>query len=323
MNAYSEDLRQKIVEAVHRGTPKSEVARLLGVSLSSVKRYARLAREGKPLAPRKAPGKRPKIGEKARRLLEADLEERPAGTLEERRRFLERVAGVRVSESTVSRMLKRLGWTRKKIDGRERTGRVVEGGLAGADRPRGGRPEAGFRRRVRHAHLVGAALRLGTPGRTGSRAGAAQSRQEHDALGEHDGRRDGPLHGGGRQHDHRGLRGLRRAGAGTGLEARADRGDGQPGRPQGRAGARTRGGERLRAFVLAALLSGPQPHRGGVLEGQDLPAARRGSNTRGAGGGYGASARRGDAPGRTRLLQTLRLRPSGSISMTDAVVVGG
>ena len=65
---YSEDLRQKIVEAVHRGTPKSEIARLLGVSLSSIKRYARLAREGKPLAPRKAPGKRPKIGERARRL---------------------------------------------------------------------------------------------------------------------------------------------------------------------------------------------------------------------------------------------------------------
>jgi len=131
MNAYSEDLRQKIVEAVHRGTPKSEVARLLGVSLSSVKRYARLAREGEPLAPRKAPGKRPKIGERARRLLEADLEERPAGTLEERRRFLERVAGVRVSESTVSRMLKRLGWTRKKDRWARANGTSGRGRLGG------------------------------------------------------------------------------------------------------------------------------------------------------------------------------------------------
>jgi transposase len=131
MNAYSEDLRQKIVEAVHRGTPKSEVARLLGVSLSSVKRYARLAREGKPLAPRKAPGKRPKIGERARRLLEADLEERAAGTLQERRRFLERVAGVRVSESTVSRMLKRLGWTRKKDRWARANGTSGRGRLGG------------------------------------------------------------------------------------------------------------------------------------------------------------------------------------------------
>jgi hypothetical protein len=40
MNAYSEDLRKKIVEALRRGAGKSEAARAFGVSLSSVKRYA-------------------------------------------------------------------------------------------------------------------------------------------------------------------------------------------------------------------------------------------------------------------------------------------
>jgi transposase len=59
------------------------------------------------------------MDETARRLLEADLEERPAATLPQRREYLGRVAGVRVSDSTVSRMLKRLGWSRKK-DGWER-----------------------------------------------------------------------------------------------------------------------------------------------------------------------------------------------------------
>jgi transposase len=93
---------------------KSEAARLFDVSLSSVKRYARLAREGKPLAPKKAPGKRPKVDEGAKRLLEADLEERPTATLLQRCEFLERVCGVRVSEATVSRLLRRLGWTLKK-----------------------------------------------------------------------------------------------------------------------------------------------------------------------------------------------------------------
>ncbi len=44
MNAYSEDLRKKIVEAVERGTPKAEVARDFGVGLSSVKRYVATAR---------------------------------------------------------------------------------------------------------------------------------------------------------------------------------------------------------------------------------------------------------------------------------------
>jgi len=114
MNAYSEDLRKKILGALRRGATKSEAARAFGVSRSSVKRYAKLAEQGLPLAPKRRPGSKPKMGETARRLLETDLEERPAATLSERREFLKKVAGVSVSESTVSRMLKRLGWSRKK-----------------------------------------------------------------------------------------------------------------------------------------------------------------------------------------------------------------
>jgi transposase len=114
MNPYSEDLRKKIIEALRRGTSKSEAARTFGVSRSSVKRYAKLVEEGRSLAPKKRPGSKPKMDERARRLLEADLEERPAATLSERREFLRRVADLSVSESTVSRMLRRLGWSRKK-----------------------------------------------------------------------------------------------------------------------------------------------------------------------------------------------------------------
>jgi transposase len=114
MNAYSEDLRKKIVEALGRGATKSETARSFGVSRSSVKRYAKLAEEGRPLVPKRRPGLKPKLGEAAKRLLEEDLEERPAATLRQRREFLRRVAGVSVSDSTVSRMLRRLGWSRKK-----------------------------------------------------------------------------------------------------------------------------------------------------------------------------------------------------------------
>lgn len=114
MNAYSLDLRKKIVEAKERGTPTTEVAKTFGVGLSTVKRYAATAREGKPLAPKKRPGSKPKLDEAARKLLEADLEERPAATLPQRREFLARVAGVRVSDSTLSRMLGRMGWSRKK-----------------------------------------------------------------------------------------------------------------------------------------------------------------------------------------------------------------
>ena len=114
MNAYSEDLRKKIVEALRRGTGKSQAARSLGVSLSSVKRYARASQGGRSLIPKRRPGSKPKLGEGATRLLERDMEERPAATLPQRREFLRGVAGVEVSDSTVSRMLKRLGWSRKK-----------------------------------------------------------------------------------------------------------------------------------------------------------------------------------------------------------------
>ncbi len=94
--------------------PKGEAAKTFGVGFSSVKRYAAAAREGRTLAPKKRPGSRPKLDEAARRLPEADLHERPAATLLQRGEFLRRACGVSVSDSTVSRMLRRLGWSRKK-----------------------------------------------------------------------------------------------------------------------------------------------------------------------------------------------------------------
>ena len=93
MKAYSEDLRAKILEAVDRGMPKSEAAKTFGVSRTSIKRYAAARREGRTLAPRKHPGSKPKLDERARALLESDVEERPAATLKDRRRLLEAMAG--------------------------------------------------------------------------------------------------------------------------------------------------------------------------------------------------------------------------------------
>jgi transposase len=115
MNAYSEDLRKKIVEAVEkRGMPKIEAAKTFGVGISSVKRYVATYLEGRSLAPKKRPGSKPKLDEGAKRLLESDLEERSAATLPQRREYLRTVCGVEVSDSTLSRMLGRMGWSRKK-----------------------------------------------------------------------------------------------------------------------------------------------------------------------------------------------------------------
>ena len=113
MKAYSEDLRQKIVEATERGVSKAQAARLFNLSLSSVKRYARLARQGGSLAPGKGSGRPPKINESAKQLLEKDVQERSAATISERRRFLEHLTGESLSDSTVGRMLKRMGFSQK------------------------------------------------------------------------------------------------------------------------------------------------------------------------------------------------------------------
>ena len=114
MRAYSEDLRTKIVQAVARGMPKSQAARLFGVSISSVKRYARLARQGLSLVPRKGGGRPPKADEATRMLLEEDVQKRPAATVAERHRFLENLTGDSLSEPTLRRLLKRMGFSRKK-----------------------------------------------------------------------------------------------------------------------------------------------------------------------------------------------------------------
>jgi transposase len=78
---------------------KSEAVRVFSVSLSSVKRYARAVSEGRSLSPGKAPGNKPLLDEKAKRLLEADVQERPFARLSDRRDYLKKVAGDSVSES--------------------------------------------------------------------------------------------------------------------------------------------------------------------------------------------------------------------------------
>ena len=117
MNGYSEDLREKIVAAVGRGISKSQAALTFGVSLSSVKRYMKKADHGESLAPKKSPGSAPKLDEKATKLLEADLKQRPFATLqEERGDYLHALTGFSVSRSTICRAISRIGSSRKKGD---------------------------------------------------------------------------------------------------------------------------------------------------------------------------------------------------------------
>src|SRR5215213_5086618 len=113
MNGYSEDLRTRIVSAVEGGISKAQAARTFSVSLSSVKRYVNKAHRGESLAPKKSPGSTPKLDQKARKLLEDDLRERPYLTLQERCDYIGLMTGLSVSRSTVCSAIARIGPTRK------------------------------------------------------------------------------------------------------------------------------------------------------------------------------------------------------------------
>jgi transposase len=53
------------------------------------------------------------VDEKAQVLLEEDVKERPAATIGQRRRFLEHITATDMSDSTVRRLMKRLGFSQK------------------------------------------------------------------------------------------------------------------------------------------------------------------------------------------------------------------
>ena len=116
MRAYSMDLRERVLAAVDRSTPRKEIVRTLGVSEPTIRRYLRLRRETGSVAP-KPPPKRPfSIGQSVeqRRALWKQLEVHDDATLERHCQLWERKQGVKVSISTMSRAIRRLGWTLKK-----------------------------------------------------------------------------------------------------------------------------------------------------------------------------------------------------------------
>ena len=115
MQAYSKDLRIRVVDAVDRGVPRAEVAEQFLVSPRTIKRWLQRRRATGNLAESPRPGPpAPKMGPLRAELL-PQLEAHPADTLAEHCARWAETHGVKVSISTMSRVIIRdLGWTRKK-----------------------------------------------------------------------------------------------------------------------------------------------------------------------------------------------------------------
>ena len=116
MNAYSKDLRMRVLAAVDRGQRRKEIVRLFEVSPATIGRWLRRRREIGDVAARPSPGRTRRIcsSVEERRALWAQLEAHPEATLEGHRELWERERGVRVSVATMSRAIRRLGWTYKQ-----------------------------------------------------------------------------------------------------------------------------------------------------------------------------------------------------------------
>jgi len=114
MNAYSPDLRQRIVDAVAAGESKSAAARRFGVHRETVRRYVAQQATTGSLAPRTAPGAAPHIPDTRLPVLVCQLAAAPDATVEEHRGRWEREQGQGVSWATMRRAIVRTGWTRKK-----------------------------------------------------------------------------------------------------------------------------------------------------------------------------------------------------------------
>lgn len=115
MQAYSKDLRIRVLDAVDQGTPRAEVVRVFGVSLPTIKRWRQRRRETGNLAPSPRPGPPGPKRAGLRAGLLPQLAAHPDATLEQHCTWWEQAHGVRVSTATMSRVIARdLGWTRKK-----------------------------------------------------------------------------------------------------------------------------------------------------------------------------------------------------------------
>jgi transposase len=114
MKAYSVDLRAQVLRAVDQGYPREEIVKLLGVSRATIKRYVKQRRQTGTVAPKAIAGRPPKKLGLLQAELVAQLQAHDDLRLEDHCQLWEQTHGVLVSTATMSRAIKRVGWTRKK-----------------------------------------------------------------------------------------------------------------------------------------------------------------------------------------------------------------
>ena len=96
MNAYSKDLRLRVLDALDQGLSRKEVSELFGLSLSTIKRYIKRRRQGEDLEPKPSTGRKRRIlaTTQQKRALWRQLQENDEATLERHCELWEERQGV-------------------------------------------------------------------------------------------------------------------------------------------------------------------------------------------------------------------------------------
>ena len=114
MKAYSVDLRTRVVAAAAAGMSRAEIAATFQVSEPTVTRWVRRQRLRGDLTPDVSPGRPPTITPEQYPALAAQLQAHPDATIAWHAEEWNRQHGTTLSQWAVGRVIRRLGWTRKK-----------------------------------------------------------------------------------------------------------------------------------------------------------------------------------------------------------------
>jgi transposase len=114
MKPYSKDLRLKVLEAIDRGMPRTEVAQIFSVSMPTIKRWLKRRRETGEVDPKPNPGPPARKGVALEEALPSQVRANPDFTLQEHRQLFEESYGISVSTASISRAFERLGLPLKK-----------------------------------------------------------------------------------------------------------------------------------------------------------------------------------------------------------------
>jgi transposase len=121
MKVYSQDLRERILRAVDDGYPRAKIVQLFGISLATLKRSIKQRRDEGYVRTKAIPGRPPKKRAQVEAGVLPQLQAHDDATLEQHCAMWEQAHGARVSRWTMSRAIKKLGWTRKKPSEQKRS----------------------------------------------------------------------------------------------------------------------------------------------------------------------------------------------------------